>query len=141
MAAKKYPPTLLALAPEIRLEIYDYLFIRPRFNICRKPNSLDLCTSNDILIKARKPTIYSSTVPTALLLTCKQIHGEGRAILYSCNTFEFYELRVLLEFLVRIGRISTRHIRALHAIIPWNQEKWAFWPLELLDKLSSDAKN
>jgi hypothetical protein len=131
-------PTFSALPPEIRLEIYGYLFIRPTFNLYRKPNSPDLCTANthDLLVGAQQPVIHHTTIPTALLLACKQIHTEASTVLYSYNTFGFHDPKVLLAFLVKIGQINTGHVRNLHINVPWNQEKWVFWPTELLCRLS-----
>lgn len=134
------PPTILALAAEIRLEIYGYLFTQSTFNLYRKPNSPALCS----FTSRHSPTsvhIHRIAIPTSLLRTCRQIHAEASAALYSRNTFGFNDPKVLLEFLVQIGQINTHYIRALHIIIPWNQEQWAFWPVELLCKLSSDATN
>jgi hypothetical protein len=143
MSINKDPPALLGLPPEIRLQICSYLLIRPTLNLCRKPNDPGLWTSNshNILSSAQRPTINSTALATALLLTCKKIYEEASGVLYSRNTFGFHDPKVLLTFLVQIGQINTGHVRALHIIVPWNQEKWAFWPSELLHKLSSDAKN
>jgi hypothetical protein len=135
-------PTFSALPSEIRLEIYGYLFIRPTCNLYRKPNSPDLCTTNsyDLLVGEQKPVTHHTTIPTAFLLACKQIHAEASTVLYSCNTFGFHDPKVLLVFLVKIGQINTEHIRNIHINVPWNQEKWVFWPTELLCKLS-EVKN
>jgi hypothetical protein len=140
MPVSTNPPTILALATEIRFEIYGYLFIQPIFNLHRKPNSPALCssTSHNFPTNAQ---IHRTEIPTALLRTCRQIQGEACAALYSHNTFGFNDPKVLLAFLVQIGQTNTHHIRALHIVIPWNQEQWAFWPVDLLCKLSSDATN
>jgi hypothetical protein len=131
-------PTFSDLPLEIRLEIYDYLFVCPSFSLYRKPNSLDLCSSNahDPLFSVQKPVIHHATMPVALLLTSTQIHAEASTVLYSRNSFEFHDPKVLLAFLVKIGQKNTAIITSLHINVPWNQGKWVFWPTELLCKLS-----
>lgn len=138
----KNPPALLRLPLEIRLEIYSYLLMSPAVTVCRRPNSPDLLyisNNNNNSVQYQHRTAIIPT--TALLLTCTQIKAEASMVLYSRNTFGFHDPKVLLVFLEQIGAINTGHVRALHIIVPWNQEKWAFWPSELLCKLLADAKN
>lgn len=131
-------PTFSALPAEIRLEIYTYLFICPTFNVYRKPNSRELYATDghDLVFSVQKPVIRYAMMPIALLLACKQLHAEASTVLYSRNTFGFNDPIVLLAFLVKIGQTNTAHITNLHINIPWNQERWIFWPTELLCELS-----
>ncbi|KAH8811340.1 hypothetical protein F5884DRAFT_876560 [Xylogone sp. PMI_703] len=135
-------PTFLDLPYEIRLKLYSDLFLRSALNLYRKPNSLNLCMSDcNPPFDLQKIPVHHTAISTAFLLTCKQISEEGALVLYSRNTFGFHDPRVLLEFLVCIGQSNTRNIRAIHITVPWNQEKWIFWPSELVNKLSCETKN
>jgi hypothetical protein len=143
MTINTNPSTFLALPLEIRLEIYSYLYIHPTVNLYQKLNPLNLRNSHtrDSLTVAQNPVTYGGTIHLALLLACKQIHAEASSILYSSNTFSFNDPKGILAFLGQIGPVNTQFVRTLHIVVPWNQERWVFWPSELLCKLSSDAKN
>lgn len=133
----------LSLPLEIRRQIYCDLFIRPTLNLCRRPNSQKLRTFNnrDSLVDERALHIQCDPISTSLLLTCKEVYTECSSILYSSNTFAFYDPKVLLIFVTQIGQKNTSNIRAIHIVVPWNEDKWALWPVELICKLSSDAQS
>lgn len=133
----------LNLPVEIRLQIYSYLYVHPKLVVCRKPNSAELYALDDgnFHLDPRNTSSPCVSITTELLLTCHQIHAEASTVLYSGNIFGFDDPKSLLAFLKQIGQINNSHIKSLHIIVPWNQERWLFWPSELLLKLGSGCRN
>src|SRR5688500_13005454 len=76
---KEPPPPLLRVPPLIRQRIYRFVGLAS-WNGC--PYTFDL--------QGRKTMIPSPGIFHGLLLSCRDIHAEAAALLYSANRFTLY---------------------------------------------------
>ncbi|RYP51430.1 hypothetical protein DL768_003216 [Monosporascus sp. mg162] len=74
-AAPQQPFPFLRLPPEIRLQIYALLLVRPEPILLTKP-----------VIQDRGP---AAPVHTAILRACRQVYGEASPVFWRDNVFEF----------------------------------------------------
>ena len=93
--------TFLLLPLELRLHIYEYLF---------------LCKWQI------KPYRYHRTrpghsIPPSILQTCKQIHQEASPILYSKNTFSISFPQQIFKWLQKIGRANIKLLNTIHVSV------------------------
>lgn len=107
--AASIPFRFLSLPPEIRHEIYLYLFVRPLPII---PLPVSLTTGE----RQWRPTRL--VVPLSFLLACHQVHDEATVIMYGWNTFRFIDEAMkpredgdLCRFMKVIGIANRCHVR------------------------------
>ena len=122
--------TFLLLPSELRLRIYEYIFLY-------EPQ----------LVPIFKPPAERSISPS-ILRTCKQIHQEASPILYSENTILISDSEQIFQWLTQIGRTN---IELLNNIRIWvdavystkntifsSARESTFW-YKVLDKLAREA--
>ena len=98
MPLQKSQSTFLLLPLELRLQIYECIF---------------LCKKQIKVHSYRKPRAERS-IPPSILRTCKQIHQEASPILYSKNTFSISFPQAILKWLSEIGRANIKLLNTIH---------------------------
>ena len=132
MPLQKSRTTFLLLPLELRLQIYEYIF---------------LCKKQIILYKTRKHWI-EHPIPPSILRTCKQIHQEASPILYSKNIFSISYPERISKWLLEIGRANIKLLKTIHIWVDppliaagaarYNAKETAFW-YKVLDLLAREA--
>ena len=130
MPLQKSRATFLLLPLELRLQIYEYMYL------CKKPIMLD---------KNRQHRTERS-LPLSVLRTCKQIHQEASTILYSQNIFSLTWPAQICKWLTQIGRANIKLLKTIHILAhpKWNEEEEYFarttgcW-YKVLDFLAREA--
>ena len=98
---------LTMLPPELRLKIYGYVLGQDRFRLVTVPWQViavpdeegNVSMSQDLMNPINKNKIKNSPANgISLLMTCPQIYREAVDILYSTNTFIFYDFSTLSSF-------------------------------------------
>lgn len=125
MPLQKSQATFLILPLELRLQIYEYIF---------------LCKEQINPYKNRKHRAERS-LPPSILRTCKQIHQEASPILYSQNIFSISFPPQIFKWLTEIGRANIKLLNTVHICVighgstdKFSAKETAFW-YKVLDLL------
>ena len=129
MPPQKLQATFLLLPLELRLQIYEYIFL------CKKR----------IVPHKKHHYPVEHPIPTSILRTCKQIHQEASPILYSKNTFLITYPMEILKWLPKIGQANMKLLENIHLQVdvedrrrPAVKDERADW-YTLLDLLAREA--
>ena len=132
MPLPKSRATFLVLPLELRLHIYEYIF---------------LCKSQIMPYHNRKPRAEHS-IPPSILRTCKQINQEASPILYSKNTFSISYPQKTFFWLLEIGRANIKLLNTINILVDsvmntkdthtYCVKETAFW-YKVLDLLAQEA--
>ena len=124
MATSQVPLTLLTLPPEIRNQIYAYLFVPPVNEPI--PRAQDIASPLAIALQLETPpcspiseldsdsTLLHPPSPLDTLLTCHQIHREAQLLALSTSTFHLHSTSAEPEhFTLRTLPLSPAKLGAL----------------------------
>lgn len=121
MPTKQPPLTLLTLPPEIRNQVYAYIFVSPIQNepIPHAPDTASpLATALQLpyppCSPPHDPANNLPSTPLSTLLTCRQIHREAQLLYLSTSTFHLHSTTASPEtFTSRTAPLSTPKLAAL----------------------------
>lgn len=128
--------TFLTLPLEIRLRIYDLLLVS-RFDRAQNPSWAVGNTYQQLIILHMIRIFRHGTMEPGILRTCKQIHHEAHAILYSQNVFKITEPKDMFRFSAEIGIANIKLLRTLYIWVPYTA-KLTPW-LQILHFLAEEA--
>ncbi|KAL4889263.1 hypothetical protein BDV59DRAFT_205389 [Aspergillus ambiguus] len=100
------PPGLLRLPPEVRWQIYTYLFPSQRVDIIRRRDTDNPARQNRYRLyhsvgglTSRRPQRRRTMTRLALALTCRTTYRETILQLYATTAFVFHSTRAMARFL------------------------------------------